>query len=136
MISAEHAREIRAKMEELSATLDDASALEVPEMFPKWVPRDYTADERVRYQGTLYRCLQTHSRNETWNPADTPSLWAKVLIPDPEVVPEWVLPDSTNPYMKGDKVTHNGKTWESLIDNNVWEPGTAGTETLWTEVTA
>ena len=43
---------------------------------------------------------------------------------------EWKQPDSTNPYQKGDKVTHNGKTWESTADNNVWEPGVYG----WTEV--
>ena len=32
------------------------------------------------------------------------------------------------------QVTHNGKTWESLADNNVWEPGAIGTESLWKEV--
>ena len=32
--------------------------------------------------------------------------------------------------MKGDKVTHNGKTWQSEIDNNVCEPGVYG----WAEV--
>lgn len=37
---------------------------------------------------------------------------------------EWKQPDSTNPYMKGDKVTYNGKTYESVIDNNVWSPDT------------
>ena len=56
--------------------------------------------------------------------------WAQVLIPDPEVIPEWIQPESTNPYMKGDKVKHNEKTWICDIDNNVWEPGTYG----WTEV--
>ena len=30
--------------------------------------------------------------------------------------PEWEQPGSTNGYSKGDKVTHNGKTWESLVD--------------------
>ena len=25
--------------------------------------------------------------------------------------------------MIGDKVTHNDKTWVSIVDNNVWEPG-------------
>lgn len=49
-----------------------------------------------------------------------------MLIPDPETIPEWVQPDSTNPYMAGDKVTHNGKTWVSDIDNNVWSPGEYG----------
>jgi hypothetical protein len=53
-----------------------------------------------------------------------------VLIPDPDVIPEWEQPDSTNPYMKGDKVAHNSKTWVSDVDNNVWEPGVYG----WTEM--
>lgn len=63
-------------------------------------------------------------------PTDAVSLWAKILIPDPTVIPEWQQPESTNPYMKGDKVTHQGKTWQSTIDNNVWEPGIYGWETI------
>ena len=74
--------------------------------------------------------LQPHTSQADWLPENTPSLYARVLIPDPTVIPEWEQPDSTNPYMKGDKVTHNGKTWESMIDNNVWEPGIYG----WIEV--
>ena len=64
-----------------------------------------------------------------------PSLFAKVLIPDSSVIPEWEQPGSTNPYMMGDKVTHNGSTWLSLVDNNVWEPGVVGTEDLWEQIT-
>ena len=30
--------------------------------------------------------------------------------------------------MKGDKVTYNGKTWVSTVDNNVWAPETYGWE--------
>jgi len=55
-------------------------------------------------------------------PTAAPSLWAKVLIPDTNVIPEWEQPDSTNPYMKGDKVMFEGQTYESTIDNNVWSP--------------
>ena len=29
-------------------------------------------------------------------------------------------------YNIGDKVTHNGKTWVSDVDNNVWEQGVYG----------
>ena len=86
--------------------------------------------------GILYTVLQAHTSQPGWKPADAPSLFAKVLIPDPTMIPEWEQPDSTNPYMKGDKVTHNGKTWVSLIDNNVWEPGVTGTAALWQEVAA
>lgn len=39
-----------------------------------------------------------------------------------------------NRYQPGAIVTHNGKTWESIFQGqNVWEPGTPGTETLWVE---
>ena len=37
-------------------------------------------------------------------------------------IPEWVQPDSTNAYMKGDKVKYNEHIYESLIDNNIWSP--------------
>lgn len=57
-----------------------------------------------------------------WYPTAAPSLWAKVLIPDTNVIPEWEQPDSTNAYNIGDKVIFNGKVYESLINNNVWSP--------------
>jgi len=38
----------------------------------------------------------------------------------------WVQPTgSTDAYPKGALVTHNGKSWESTVDFNVWEPGVA-----------
>ena len=40
----------------------------------------------------------------------------------------WVQPDSTNPYSKDSKVSHNDKIWISIVDNNVWEPGIYGWE--------
>lgn len=131
MTLVELAKKLRPLIEKASASLDDVDALEAVQLFPNWSPNGvYGVYDRVRYNGILYRCLQAHDAQETWNPADAPSLWAKVLIPDPDVIPAWEQPDSTNPYMKGDKVAHNGKTWISNIDNNVWEPGVYG----WTEV--
>ena len=124
---------LRAMIEKAAVSLDDADALEAVALFPEWsAAAHYDADQRARYNGTLYRCLQMHDAQSAWTPEAAPSLWAKVLIPDPEVIPEWEQPDSTNPYMEGDKVKHNGKTWVSDIDGNVWEPGVYG----WTEVTS
>lgn len=112
--------------------IDDTTALTVPNLYPEWIDdTSYALGDRVLYQGLLYKCLQTHNAQALWNPIDAPSLWARVLIPDPEgEIPEWIQPDSTNAYMTGDKVRHNDKTWESTIDNNVWQPGVYG----WTEV--
>ena len=129
MISIEQAKKIRNFIEQLSISLNDETALEVPQLFPIWKEnKNYTIDDRVRYNDELYRCLQAHSSQSSWNPIDAPSLWTKVLIPDPETIPEWIQPESTNPYMTNDKVTHNGKTWICIIDNNVWEPGVYGWE--------
>ena len=37
-------------------------------------------------------------------------------------IPDFVQPDSTTAYKTGDKVKYQGKTYQSLIDNNVWSP--------------
>lgn len=115
----------------LAATsLNDEQALESTELFPAWASGNtYQQGDRIRYGGILYRCLQAHVSQADWSPDAAPSLWARVLIPDPEVIPEWEQPDSTNPYSKGDKVRHNGRVWVSDLGGNVWEPGVYG----WTE---
>lgn len=124
---------LREIMDKAGAMLTDEQAATVQELFKPWnAESTYAVGDRVRYGGELYRCLTAHTAQAAWTPTDAPSLWAKVLTdPSGEILP-WVQPDSTNPYAKGDKVTHNGKTWVSTVDNNVWEPGAYG----WEEVTA
>ena len=113
--------------------VDDTTALRMVDFYPEWIAgQAYTVGYKVQHGGKLWRCIQSHTSQTGWEPENAPSLWAKVLIPDENVVPEWEQPDSTNPYSAGDKVTHNGKTWVSDIDNNVWEPGVYG----WAEATA
>ena len=138
MTLIEKARELRALIEKAVQSLEDKDALECICLYEKWNGDSvqYTAGQRVQDDGVLYTVLQAHTSQPDWKPTAAPSLFAKVLIPDPTVIPEWEQPDSTNPYTKGDKVTHNGKTWVSLIDNNVWEPGAVGTAALWQEVAA
>ncbi len=117
------ARRIRALITGSSASLPDEEALSVPYAYDKWEPaREYRVGDRVRYGHVLYKCLQAHTAIDTWMPDVAPSLWARVLIPDPEVIPDWVQPDSTNPYMTGDKVRFEGHIYESIIDNNIWSP--------------
>ena len=113
--------------------MTDEQALECADLYPEWSGegKEYTAGDRVVYGDKLYKCLQPHTSQLTWTPTAAPSLWAEILPgQDGTDIGEWVQPDSTNPYSKGDKVTHNGKTWESTIDGNVWEPGVYG----WVEV--
>ena len=124
MITRERAYQLRALIEQAATLLSDEVALTGVELFPHWNGDgvEYKVDERVSYNGILFKCLQAHTSQTAWTPIDAPSLWTKVLIPDPEVIPDWEQPDSTNAYMKGDKVRYNGKIYESLIDNNIWSP--------------
>lgn len=117
---------------EIVDDIPDQYVAKMAPYFPEWSGDgvSYEAGKRVSYNLHVYKILQSHISQENWNPEDTPSLFAKVLIPDPTVIPEWEQPSSTNPYMKGDKVKHNGHTWICDIDNNVWEPGVYG----WTAI--
>lgn len=131
-MTREEAQKIIEALVTLRESASDADALNAVAIYPEWREDvTYTTGQRVRHDGTLYKVLQDHTSQADWAPDAAPSLFAKVLIPDPDVIPEWEQPDSTNPYAKGDKVTHNGNTWISDIDGNVWEPGVYG----WSEVT-
>lgn len=123
MTLIELARKLRPYIEKAAMSLSEEDALEAVQLFPNWrSDAAYLADDKVQYEGILYKCLQSHAAQEAWTPAAAPSLWTKVLIPDPNVVPEWEQPDSTNPYMRGDRVMFEGEVYESAIDNNIWSP--------------
>lgn len=123
------AKAVIAALVTLRESATDEQALPATALYPAWRSGvHYSAGQRVIFDGVLYKVLQDHTSQDDWTPDSAPSLFSRVLIPDGETIPEWVQPDSTNPYAKGDKVTHNGKTWVSDYDNNVWEPGVYGWE--------
>lgn len=126
MISRAKAKALRRMIERMSADLPDGDAYETPELFPAWTIKEYATGDRVQYQGTLYKCLQSHTAQSDWTPDTAVSLW--VRVDDPAVEwPEWVQPTGAHDaYAKGAKVSHNGKHWASDIDANVYEPGVYG----------
>ena len=119
-----------ADLSKLRENISDEIALSAPAIYPQWSGEgvQYALGQRVLYNDTLYRVLIAHTSQSDWNPGATPGLFAKILIPDVNVIPEWEQPSSTNPYAAGDKVKHNGYVWISTIDGNVWEPGVYGWE--------
>ena len=125
----ERAKLFRQFIEQMAKNVDDETALDHIEAFPKWeVGKAYKKDERIRYIGDLYKVLQDHTSQADWSPDKAVSLYVKVSI---EEFPEWVQPTGAHDsYMKGDKVSHIGKHWESDIDANTYEPGIYG----WSEL--
>lgn len=96
----------------------------------KWqAGASYYVGDVFAYDGVEYECIQSHTSQVGWEPPNASSLW-KVHKKEGDI-PEWVQPTGTqDAYAKGDKVTHNGKTWVSTSDNNVWDPGVYG----WDEI--
>lgn len=126
----ERARALRPLIVKAVESLDDADALDGVELFERWHPgMELTVNHRISHDDKLYRVVQAHTAQEGWEPDKTPALFTEVAKPGE--IPEWKQPTGAqDAYMKGDKVRHNGKVWQSNTDNNVWEPGVYG----WDEV--
>ena len=88
----------------------------------------YAKDAVVKHNGDLWTSLLDAN---VWEP---PVNWRRFALVPPSgvVAPQpWVQPTGAgDAYPLGARVTHLGKTWESTVEANVWEPGVFG----WVEV--
>ena len=109
----------------------------------------YNAGDIVNYNGTLYQSI---INGNVWSPDAYPAGWKAVEgeepspdpgpepepEPEPEepsTYPEWVQPTGAHDaYSTGDRVTYNGKVYESTMDGNTWSPDVYPQG--WTEVNA
>lgn len=117
---------ISNKIEDLKLLLQKEMSveemLEMIDIYPEWVVGvAYITNDKVRYNGKLYKVIQAHTAQADWPPDGAVSLFT-------EIVPEGVVPIFVQPtgahdtYNTGDKVTFEGSVYESTIDANVWSP--------------
>lgn len=115
----------------------DNVAVYIPEVYPKWNPNNikYTEGYRLQYNDVLYKVIKDHTSQADWVPDVTASLYAKILTSTTGEILPWEQPLPTNAYQLGDRVSHNGRYYESTFNgNNVWEPGVVGEE-YWKDIT-
>ena len=108
----------------------DPDAPEEPIDPNEWQPdTEYVTGDVRTYNEVEYICMEDHTSQEGSTPDVADTLWSEYDNPqDPD---PWVQPTGGHDaYETGDVVTHNGSTWESNIDANVWEP-----PEQWTELT-
>lgn len=125
--------------ESLYVKVDEIHAGTAEDPIPYNGNMELTENLYYTQDGVLYRCTRSTGTAVYNALSELVGLYVEVVTSgteEPEEptggeVAEWVQPDSTNPYMIGDRVLHNGNTWESTVDNNVWEPGVYG----WEQVT-
>lgn len=124
---------LRALIEQAATSLSDEDALKAVELFPVWVAdASYTAEDRVRYDSKLYRCVQSHSAQPDWTPDKTPALWTEVAKPGE--IPVWKQPTGAqDAYRIGDKVwfpDRGDKVYINTIDYNTYAPNIYGWEAV------
>ena len=112
-------------IEEVSEILTDEQAADLPEVFPEWaVGVAYKYDDRRRYAGELYKCIQPHTSQADYTPDVAVSLW--VRIAKPGEIPVWRRPTGAHDaYNTGDKVhfeTAEDPVYRSTKDANVYSP--------------
>ena len=141
--AAGSATDAAVKLAKIQAkSLSDEEALEVQALYDEWSGNSvkYKKDTRLNYNDDLYKVLQDHTSQYDWTPDTAHSLFVKidpVTDADPEAITEWVQKQNgiDEGYKKGQVVTHSGKYWKSLIDNNFYEPS-AATYAAWEDVTS
>ena len=75
----EQAQEIRTSIDSVTGTMADADAAKNPMLFLPWeVDTAYKVDDRRRYDGKVYKCLQAHTSQADWAPPVVPALWVVI----------------------------------------------------------
>lgn len=100
----------------------------VKALFPPWKEDlAVSVGEVYTFNDELVEVVQAHTTQSDWTPDVTPALWK--FYREPDAVTAWIQPQGAHDaYELGARVTHNGKTWESLHNANVWEPPTQWSE--------
>ena len=112
-------------IDEVSEILTDEQAADLPAVFPEWaVGVAYKYDDRRRYAGELYKCIQPHTSQADYTPDVAVSLWVKIAKPGE--IPVWRRPTGAHDaYNTGDKVhyeTAEDPVYRSTKDANVYSP--------------
>jgi hypothetical protein len=109
----------------------DATGVAAFESLPD-VGEEVLRNQIYTHEGKTYVCVQSHRRTID-DPSDVPALFSTARTDgDP-----WVQPlGGHDAYPIDSVVAHDSKRWRSLVEANVWEPGAAGSELLWEDITA
>ena len=116
----------------LSTDLSDDEKDIFINLFDLWKPdMAYSIGDKLVYEGIAYEVIQAHTSQSDWLPSELPALYKLIYQTSTDdgtvVIPEWKQPlGAHDAYNTGDLVFHDGETWESDLDGNIWVPGEYG----------
>lgn len=79
-LTAEEVAAMLIRQQVNTLEVDDATALRMVEFYPEWAAgQAYTVGYKVQRGGKLWRCIQAHTSQDSWEPStDTASLWERI----------------------------------------------------------
>jgi hypothetical protein len=117
------AQALRDEKKNAPEALTDNAAVFVADMFPG-LRNDgslIAAGTRINYKGKLYKATVGIWDSEMYYPEQSPQLWEEVKYQNGiRTIPEVIT--TTSAFAKGELGYWKGAVYESLIDNNVWNP--------------
>ena len=119
----ERARKLRKNIILASASLDDKTASESPELFGRLNENGelIKAGTSINWNGTLKRATVDLWDTKENNPDNAPSLWEDIAYKDGiRIIPETIT--ITTMFSKDEIGYWKDELYKSLIDNNVWTP--------------
>lgn len=123
MITKAKALKIRSLVMESAAAMDDVNASTVPEMFPKlkYDGALVSAGTRINWNGHLKKAAVDLWDTAESNPDNAPTLWEDINYANGyRVIPDVITVALA--FSKGERGVWNGVVYESMQDNNVWNP--------------
>lgn len=123
MITKAKALKIRSLAMDSAIEMTDANASTIPEMFPRLKQNGelIPAGTRINWNGQLKKAAVDLWDTVENNPDNAPALWEDInYIKGYRVIPETLT--TTTMFAKGELGWWKDAVWESLQDNNVWNP--------------
>ena len=83
----QQAQAIRAIIDSVTGTMEDTDAAKNPMLFLPWeADTKYSAGDRRRHDGKVYKCLQAHTSQVGWEPPSVPALWVVINTSSPGTI--------------------------------------------------
>lgn len=91
-----------------SLAVDDNTALRMREFYPEWAENTaYAVGYKVRRNGKLWRVLQAHTSQATWEPENATSLWEQINETHDGTIDDAIPYDGNMALVNGKYYTQN-----------------------------
>ena len=122
-MTRDEAKLLRALIEQASESLPDKEASQGAVLFPRLKGKGalVKAGTRINWRGVVKRAAVDLWDTAENNPDNAPTLWEDIsYVNGYRVIPEVIT--VTTAFAKGEQGWFEDGVWESLQDNNVWNP--------------